>query len=75
MRQILAFRNCAGLVSDPNRRAEADGFVGEVLAGGMAKAMTNRHIVPRRRASWAAPALLVINPPYGFEAACSRGPP
>jgi len=48
--------------------AEAKAFVGEVLAGGIAKALTIeiRIVAPEGKLDRAG--LLVINPPYGFEA-------
>jgi 23S rRNA (adenine2030-N6)-methyltransferase len=50
-------------------QAEADAFTGEVLAGGIAKALTvdTRTAVAEGRLGRAG--LLVVNPPYGFEAA------
>ena len=47
---------------------EAKAFVGEVLAGGIAKALTIeiRIVAPEGKLDRAG--LLVINPPYGFEA-------
>jgi 23S rRNA (adenine2030-N6)-methyltransferase len=49
-------------------RAEADGFVGEVLAGGIAKAMTVEIKVTAPQGKLSQAGLLVVNPPYGFEA-------
>jgi 23S rRNA (adenine2030-N6)-methyltransferase len=50
-------------------QAEADAFTGEVLAGGVTKALVvdTRITVPEGKLGRAG--LLVINPPYGFEAA------
>jgi 23S rRNA (adenine2030-N6)-methyltransferase len=48
--------------------AEAKAFVGEVLAGGIAKAMTIDARVPAPEGKLSRAGLLVINPPYGFEA-------
>ena len=50
-------------------QAEADGFIGEVLAAGMAKAMVIDACVPALEGKLGRAGLLVINPPYGFEAA------
>jgi 23S rRNA (adenine2030-N6)-methyltransferase len=49
-------------------QAEADAFLGEVLAGGITKAMTVdiRIVAPEGKLDRAG--LLVVNPPYGFEA-------
>jgi 23S rRNA (adenine2030-N6)-methyltransferase len=49
-------------------QAEADGFTGEVLAGGVTKAMTIDTMVPAPEGKLARAGLLVINPPYGFAA-------
>jgi len=49
-------------------RAEADAFIAEVLAGGIAKAMTIDTQVPAPEGKLARAGLLVINPPYGFAA-------
>ena len=48
--------------------AEANAFVGEVLAGGIAKAMTINTRVPAPEGKLGRAGLLVINPPYGFDA-------
>jgi 23S rRNA (adenine2030-N6)-methyltransferase len=49
-------------------RPEADGFVGEALAGGIAKAMTVEIKVTAAEGKLDQAGLLVVNPPYGFEA-------
>jgi len=49
-------------------RAEADAFTAEVLAGGIAKAMTIDTQVAAPEGKLACAGLLVINPPYGFAA-------
>lgn len=49
-------------------QAEADAFTGEVLAGGVAKAMTIEIKVTAPEGKLSKAGLLVINPPYGFEA-------
>ncbi len=48
--------------------AEAKAFVGEVLAGGIAKAMTVEIKVAAPEGKLSRAGLLVINPPYGFTA-------
>lgn len=48
--------------------AEARAFVGEVLSGGIAKAMTVEIKVAAPEGKLDRAGLLVINPPYGFEA-------
>jgi 23S rRNA (adenine2030-N6)-methyltransferase len=48
--------------------AEANAFVGEVVAGGIAKAMTINTRVPAPEGKLSRAGLLVINPPYGFDA-------
>jgi 23S rRNA (adenine2030-N6)-methyltransferase len=48
--------------------AETKAFVGEVLSGGIAKAMTIEIKVPAPEGKLNRAGLLVINPPYGFEA-------
>jgi 23S rRNA (adenine2030-N6)-methyltransferase len=48
--------------------AEANAFVGEVLAGGIAKAMTIDAKVPAPEGKLSRAGLLVINPSYGFDA-------
>jgi 23S rRNA (adenine2030-N6)-methyltransferase len=50
-------------------QAEVDGFTGEVLAGGMAKAMVIDTSVSAPEGRLSRAGLLVINPPFGFEAA------
>ena len=50
-------------------QAEADAFLGEVLAGGVAKAMAITIRVPAPAGKLARAGLLVINPPYGFDGA------
>jgi len=68
------FASAIALVWYPIKsQAEADGFVGEVLAGGMAKAMTIDTSVPAPEGKLGRAGLLVINPPYGFEAAMQAG--
>jgi len=47
--------------------AEARGFLGEVLAGGIAKALTMEIKVKAPQGKLDRAGLLVINPPYGFE--------
>jgi 23S rRNA (adenine2030-N6)-methyltransferase len=49
-------------------QAEAAGFVGEVLAGGMEKVLEIDTVVPAPEGKLNRAGLLVINPPYGFEA-------
>ena len=49
-------------------RAEVDAFIGEVLAGGVAKAMTVEIKVTAAEGKLDQAGLLVVNPPYGFEA-------
>src|SRR6185312_5111071 len=49
-------------------QAEADGFTGEVLAGGMEKVLEIEIAIPAPAGKLARAGLLVINPPYGFEA-------
>jgi 23S rRNA (adenine2030-N6)-methyltransferase len=49
-------------------QAEADAFVGEVLAGGIAKAMTVEIKIAMPEGKLDRAGLLVVNPPYGFEA-------
>ena len=49
-------------------QAEADAFVGEALAGGVAKALTIDTRVTAPEGKLDRAGLLVINPPYGFEA-------
>ena len=49
--------------------AEAKAFVGEVLAGGIAKAMTVEIKVAAPEGKLDRAGLLVVNPPYGFDAA------
>ncbi len=50
-------------------QADADAFTGEVLAGGIVKALTIDTQVPAPDGKLARAGLLVINPPYGFDAA------
>lgn len=47
---------------------EADAFAGEVLAGGMAKAMIVDASIAAAEGKLGRAGLLVINPPYGFDA-------
>ena len=49
-------------------QAEADAFIGEVLAGGIAKAMGVVTKVTATEGKLDRAGLLVVNPPYGFEA-------
>jgi len=49
-------------------QADADGFVGEVLAGGIAKAMTIDTKVTAPDGKLGRAGLLIVNPPYGFDA-------
>jgi 23S rRNA (adenine2030-N6)-methyltransferase len=77
------FSNLAGALRDGYRKfatgiylawypiksqAEADAFTGEVLAAGMAKAMVIDASVPALEGKLGRAGLLIINPPYGFEA-------
>ena len=48
--------------------AEADAFAGEVLAGGMTKAMIVDASIAAAEGKLGRAGLLVINPPYGFDA-------
>jgi 23S rRNA (adenine2030-N6)-methyltransferase len=47
-------------------QAEADGFTGEVLAGGIAKALVVDTKITAPEGRLGRAGLLVINPPYGF---------
>jgi 23S rRNA (adenine2030-N6)-methyltransferase len=49
-------------------QAQADSFVGEVLAGGMEKVLQIEIAIPAPEGQLGRAGLLVINPPYGFEA-------
>jgi len=49
-------------------RPESDAFLGEVLAGGIGKAITVETKVAAPEGKLDRAALLVVNPPYGFEA-------
>ena len=49
-------------------QAEVDAFLGEVLAGGIAKAMTVDIRITAPEGKLDRAGLLVVNPPYGFEA-------
>jgi 23S rRNA (adenine2030-N6)-methyltransferase len=49
-------------------KAEADAFCGEVLAGGLAKAMTIETAISAAPGKLARAGLLIVNPPYGFAA-------
>jgi 23S rRNA (adenine2030-N6)-methyltransferase len=49
--------------------AAADAFTGELLAGGMTKAMLVDTAIAAPEGKLARAGLLVINPPYGFDAA------
>jgi 23S rRNA (adenine2030-N6)-methyltransferase len=48
-------------------QAEADGFTGEVLAAGVAKALVVDTSIAAPEGKLGRAALLVINPPYGFD--------
>ena len=50
-------------------QSAVDGFIGEVLAGGLQKALTVEIAVPPEDEKLSRAGLLVINPPYGFAAA------
>jgi len=50
-------------------QAERDAFIGEVLAGGIAKAMTVEIAISVADGKLDRAGLLVINPPFGFDAA------
>jgi len=50
-------------------QAAADAFTGEVLAGGMAKAMVIETSISAPEGKLGQAGLLVINPPYGLDAA------
>ena len=50
-------------------QAQVAGFTGEVLAGGMEKVLEIQTAIPAAEGKLARAGLLVINPPYGFEAA------
>ncbi len=49
-------------------QAEADAFTGEVLAAGVTKALTVDAAIDAPDGKLGRAALLVINPPYGFDA-------
>jgi 23S rRNA (adenine2030-N6)-methyltransferase len=49
-------------------QAEANGFTGEVLAAGIEKALVVEAAIAAPEGKLARAGLLVINPPYGFEA-------
>lgn len=49
-------------------QAERDAFIGEVLAGGIVKAMTVEVAISAPDGKLDRAGLLVINPPFGFEA-------
>ena len=49
-------------------QAQAAGFIGEVLAGGMEKVLEIDTVIPAPEGKLNRAGLLVINPPYGFEA-------
>jgi 23S rRNA (adenine2030-N6)-methyltransferase len=49
-------------------KAEVSGFVGEALAGGIAKALTVETGIAAPEGKLDRAGLLVVNPPYGFEA-------
>jgi len=66
---VRKFATGIGLVWYPIKsEAEANAFVGEVLAGGIAKALTVDARVTAPEGKLNRAGLLVINPPYGFEA-------
>jgi 23S rRNA (adenine2030-N6)-methyltransferase len=50
-------------------QSAVDGFLGEVLAGGVQKALTLEIAVPPEGDKLSRAGLLVINPPHGFAAA------
>jgi 23S rRNA (adenine2030-N6)-methyltransferase len=50
-------------------QAQADAFIGEVLAGGIAKAVTVDAAITAPDGKLRRAGLLVINPPYGFDTA------
>jgi 23S rRNA (adenine2030-N6)-methyltransferase len=50
-------------------QSEADGFIGEVLSGGMAKVLVIDAAISAPEGKLGRAGLLVINPPFGFEAA------
>ena len=50
-------------------QAETDGFCGEVLTGGMAKAVVTDIAIPAPEGKLGRAGLLAINPPYGYAAA------
>jgi 23S rRNA (adenine2030-N6)-methyltransferase len=77
------FSDLAGAVRDTYRKfatgifliwypiksqADSDAFIGEVLAGGIAKAMVIDTKVSAPEGKLSRAGLLVVNPPYGFEA-------
>ena len=72
---IAAFRKFATgiyLVWYPIKsQPAADGFLGEVLAAGVTKALTVEVKIPAPEGKLDRAALLVLNPPYGFAAAMS----
>jgi 23S rRNA (adenine2030-N6)-methyltransferase len=49
-------------------QAEADGFCGEVLAGGMTKAAVTDIAITAPEGKLSRAGLLAINPPYGYDA-------
>ncbi|HEX4273119.1 MAG TPA: 23S rRNA (adenine(2030)-N(6))-methyltransferase RlmJ [Rhizomicrobium sp.] len=49
-------------------QAEADGFCGEVLAGGMTKAAVTDIAIAAPEGKLSRAGLLAINPPYGYDA-------
>jgi len=53
-------------------QADADAFIGEVLAGGIAKAMGVDTRISALEAKLARAGLLVINPPFGFAAVMAQ---
>jgi 23S rRNA (adenine2030-N6)-methyltransferase len=53
-------------------QSAADGFCGEVLAGGMAKALRIEISVAPQTDRMTRSGLLVLNPPYGFDAAMTE---
>ena len=54
-------------------QAEADGFCGEALAGGMTKAVVTDIAITAPEGKLARAGLLAINPPYGYDAAMQAG--
>lgn len=67
---VAKFANGVYLVWYPVKsQAAADGFLGEVLATGISKALTIDTVITAPEGKLNRAQLLVINPPYGLEAA------